>query len=107
MTKSYVEQNWNDKQNDDFRHYAYPISPEVYILWDEKPLNWAPQNHSCDANTMYKDLDVIALKDIYLGEELTLDYATFLDESIEPFDCRCGSPNCRGKISGKKGNRIA
>lgn len=107
VTKKYVEQNWNDKQKSDFKHYAYPISSEVYILWDENPVNWAPQNHSCSPNTMCKGLDVIALKDIEMDEELTLDYATFLDEHIEPFHCHCGSPNCRGRISGKKGNRIA
>ena len=107
VTKRYVHEHWNENQSNDFRHYAYPISQEVYILWDENPENWAPQNHSCNPNTMYKGLDVIALKDINEGEELTLDYATFLNENIEPFDCHCQSELCRGKIRGTKGNRIA
>ncbi len=106
VTKKYVEQYWNDVQKNDFKHYAYPISQEVYILWDENPVNWAPQNHSCSPNTMYKGLNVIALSNILVGEELTLDYATFLDENIEPFDCHCGCLNCRGSIRGNKGNHI-
>ncbi|HYM93185.1 MAG TPA: hypothetical protein VET23_03545, partial [Chitinophagaceae bacterium] len=36
------------------------------------------------------------------GDELTLDYAFFLDENMEPFKCYCGSPMCRGLITGIK-----
>jgi hypothetical protein len=25
---------------------------------------------------------------------------------MEPFDCQCGSSNCRGKISGQAGNSL-
>ena len=45
-------------------------------------------------------------KNIQKNEELTLDYGNFLDENAQPFTCKCGSPNCRTTISGKKGNRI-
>ena len=70
------------------------------MLWDENPAGWAPQNHSCNANTAYKGLNVYALRDIKKGEELTLDYALFLDEHMEPFNCSCGSENCKGYITG-------
>jgi D-alanine-D-alanine ligase-like ATP-grasp enzyme len=103
ISKNYVNNNWDEKQREEFKHYAYPIGPEVYILWDENPVNWAPQNHSCAANTGYKGLDVSALREIEVGEELTLDYATFLNENIEPFKCNCGAINCRGIVSGTKG----
>ena len=106
VTKSHVEATWTAAAQKDFRHYAYPISPEVYLLWDENPANWAPQNHACNANCGYVGLNVVALRPIRKGEELTLDYATFLDETIEPFTCHCGASNCRGIISGTKGNRI-
>jgi len=49
---------------------------------------------------------VIAIKDIAKGEELTLDYALFLDESMEPFVCQCGSENCREMVFGVKENAI-
>jgi len=106
VSKRHVEETWNDRQKKDFKHYAYPISKEVYIMWDEKPENWAPQNHSCNANTQYEGLNVVAIRDIAKGEELTLDYATFLDESIEPFACQCGSDNCREMVSGIRENSI-
>ncbi|MBK7440284.1 MAG: hypothetical protein IPI65_01780 [Bacteroidetes bacterium] len=51
-------------------------------------------------NTAYDGLNVNALRDIQIGEELTLDYTTFLDENMEPFQCRCGHPSCRGLIKG-------
>ena len=59
ISKRFVEANWNKRQKLDFKHYAYPISNEVYILWDENPANWAPQNHSCNPNTAYVGLNVI------------------------------------------------
>jgi D-alanine-D-alanine ligase len=37
---------------------------------------------------------------IQKGEELTLDYAAFLDHTMEPFECQCGSSKCRGLIKG-------
>jgi D-alanine-D-alanine ligase len=104
ITKTHVEKNWDEADKETFRRYAYPVSKEVYILWDDNPAEWAPQNHSCDANTGYLGLDVIALKKINRSEELTLDYSNFLDDSMMPFQCSCGSPKCRGLITGKAGN---
>ena len=34
------------------------------------------------------------------------NYADFLDDEMEPFDCQCGAKNCRGKISGQPGNSL-
>lgn len=103
ISKRYVEANWNERQKSDFKHYAYPVGKDVYVLWDENPVNWSPQNHSCSPNTAYDGLNVIATRDIGEGEELTVDYALFIDESMEPFACQCGSENCRELIVfGKK-----
>ncbi len=107
ISKRYVDTHWNDRQKLDFKHYAYPISGDVYILWDENPSNWGPQNHSCTPNTAYDGLNVIAIRDIRQGEELTVDYAMFIDESMEPFACQCGSENCRQMVSGTRENAIA
>ncbi|MCW5911415.1 MAG: SET domain-containing protein-lysine N-methyltransferase [Cyclobacteriaceae bacterium] len=106
VTKRYVEQNWTPEQIEEFRHYAYPISDEVYILWDQKPQNWAPQNHSCFPNTAYDGLNLIALRDIAGEEELTLDYADLLDDNIQSFVCTCGHPNCRKVVSGRADNSV-
>lgn len=106
-TRRWVEAHWDEAARSDFRRYAYPLSSEVYVLWDEEPSAWAPQNHSCDANTQFDGLNVVAARDIGAGEELTLDYALFLDERAEPFSCRCGSVRCRGTIRGTAGNTLS
>jgi len=100
ITKKYMDENWDEREKLNFRRYAYPIGKEVYILWDLQPEEWAPQNHHCDANCGYQGLNVITKKDIKKGEELTLDYADFLDHTMEPFQCSCGDPKCRGLIKG-------
>jgi len=106
VTKRWVERHWDERARRDFRHYAYPVSSEVYILWDERAENWAPQNHSCEASTAYDGLNVVALRDVRRGEELTLDYADVLDETAAPFACTCGSARCRGMIKGSRDNTV-
>lgn len=106
VTKRHVEQHWTDDEQKTFRHYAVPLSDEVYAIWDKEPEHWAPQNHSCDPNTGYDGLNVVALKDIGKGEELTLDYATFLNETSATFECHCRAGNCRRIVSGTKGTSV-
>lgn len=101
ITKKYVDDNWNEEEKMDFKRYAYPLSAQYYLLWDLEPNEWAPQNHSCNPNTAFNGLDVLATKFIPKGEELTLDYAQFLDHTMQPFDCNCNAENCRGKIGGE------
>ena len=106
VTRNYVERYWNEREKETFRKYAYPLSKEVFLLWDDNPSNWAPQNHSCDPNTAYVGLNVVALRNISKGEELTLNYASFLDENMEPFNCRCGAANCCGLVTGTINNSV-
>jgi D-alanine-D-alanine ligase len=106
VTRNFVERYWNVKEKETFRKYAYPLSKELFLLWDNNPANWAPQNHSCDPNTSYEGLNVVALRNISKGEELTLNYTSFLDEHMEPFNCRCGAANCCGWVTGIKDNSV-
>jgi len=106
ITRRFVEKNWTEDEKLHFRRYAYPISDEVFILWDEEPSEWAPQNHSCEPNTAFDGLNVIALTEIKKGTELTLDYAQFLDKNMEPFDCQCGTPSCKKHIFGINHNSL-
>jgi SET domain-containing protein len=58
-------------------------------------------NHSCDPNIGIQGQVVfVAMRDIAPGEELTHDWATTDDLNYE-INCNCGSPHCRGKITGK------
>ncbi len=106
VTKEYVERNWNENEQESFRKYAWPVSSEVYILWDHAPSEWAPQNHSCCPNTEYSGLNVIAIKPIQENEELTLDYTTFQNNEMESFICNCGAENCKKVIQGIYQNSI-
>jgi D-alanine-D-alanine ligase-like ATP-grasp enzyme len=106
VTRSHVNKYWSEEEKELFRKYAYPISDEVYVLWDSNPGEWAPQNHSCDANTVYKGFNVIASRAIIKDEELTLDYASFLNEETESFHCQCGAHNCRGLVTGIPNNSV-
>lgn len=106
VTKRFVEKNWLPEEKLLFKHYAVPLSEEVYVLWDNNPSEWAPQNHSCNPNTAYIGLNLEALRPISVGEELTMDYANLLNESAETFDCQCGAANCRKIISGLPGNSV-
>ncbi|MGA2937141.1 MAG: SET domain-containing protein-lysine N-methyltransferase [Syntrophobacteraceae bacterium] len=59
-------------------------------------------NHSCDGIVGFNENgDFYAIKNIKKGDELTYDYG--LAESNPTFTlepCKCGSPNCRGKVTG-------
>lgn len=60
-------------------------------------------NHSCDPNAWMAGPHTIrARMDIAPGEEITVDYAMFeADEHhVSPWECRCGSSLCRGRVTG-------
>ncbi len=106
ITRRHVEATWGAADRVMFERYAYPLSEEVFVLWDRDPSEWAPQNHSCDPNTRFEGLDVIAIRAIRAGDELTVDYAQFLDALAEAFECRCGASTCRGRVAGVVGNSV-
>lgn len=55
-------------------------------------------NHSCNPNCGLKGLfDVVAMRDIKAGEELTWDYAMSEDSNWR-MKCKCGEKNCRGIV---------
>lgn len=58
-------------------------------------------NHSCDPNVGFRGQVVyVAMRDIGTGEELCHDYAMERSDDYL-LECRCGSPLCRGKVSGQ------
>ena len=102
-TKPHVEATWSEEEKVVFSEYAWPLDTEghVYALWDDEPRLWRPINHSCDPNLVFgagHSLNVLASRDIKEGDDLTMDYATFCDFTMKPFQCYCGTSCCRGKI---------
>jgi len=60
-------------------------------------------NHSCDPSLWLVDeVTFAARRDIAAGEELTADYAFWQDDEslVADWACGCGSPLCRGKVTG-------
>ncbi len=56
-------------------------------------------NHSCDPNTQFESRNLVALRPIETGEELTINYKTIETELSNPFQCNCGAANCLGWIA--------
>jgi hypothetical protein len=100
VSRSRVEARWEPRQKDWFRRYAWPLTDEVWVIWDPNPEHWKPVNHSCDPSAWLTGLDVVARREIRPGEEVTLDYATFYNEVMPAFECACGATGCRGTIRG-------
>ena len=58
-------------------------------------------NHSCEPNAgIRKNSDLIAIKEIERGEEITYDYATTVGvNDTMLMHCHCGAKNCRKLIN--------
>jgi SET domain-containing protein len=58
-------------------------------------------NHSCEPNVgIQGQIVFVAMRDVAVGEELALDYAT-IERPAEPMTCRCGAERCRRVITGQ------
>ncbi|UVI28638.1 SET domain-containing protein-lysine N-methyltransferase [Paenibacillus spongiae] len=80
--------------------------PGLYI---EDPYFMGKILHSCNPNARV-DMDrqvFIAIRAIDAGEYITMDYETTEDILFRQFVCECGSPKCRGLISGRSYRRIS
>ena len=103
VTREHVAKTWSDLDKYTFSRYAWPIDADchVYAIWEDEPKRWRPINHSCDPNLVFAEghsLNVIARRDIKEREDLTLDYSTFCDYTMKPFECFCKSDLCRGTV---------
>lgn len=64
-------------------------------------LDLALLNHSCDPNLGWAvDGTLVALRDVTADEELTVDYATYIDNPTFTMFCHCGTYRCRQVIEG-------
>ena len=83
----------------DFNDYHLQVGEEHYLGPSRDLDDYI--NHSCSPNSGFSEgLKLIALTDIAIGEEITWDYSTAIDEPGFPgIPCRCGSNVCRGEIT--------
>jgi len=59
-------------------------------------------NHSCDPNVFFDtfSMEIIALRDIADGDEMTFFYPSTEWDMAQPFTCHCGSAKCLHEIGG-------
>ncbi|MFI9318407.1 SET domain-containing protein [Kitasatospora aureofaciens] len=61
-------------------------------------------NHSCEANVLDLGLDFgLAVRDIAAGEEVTCDYATFVEDEGWSMECNCRTASCRDQVTTAQG----
>ena len=99
VTRGHAEANWPARELRWLEQYGYPMNDEVLVTWSSDPAQWSPINHSCDPNAWLDGLDLVARRPIELGEEITVEYATFLAGTGASFECDCGSDTCRGTVT--------
>jgi len=79
------------------------VDEEMYLDLDEISRTY---NHSCNPNSYIKGKsELIAMRDIQAGEEITYDYSTTMSDNREKIEkaggklwtheCNCKSKNCR------------
>ena len=77
------------------------IADDLYLLAAPEVEDGDLVNHSCDPNCGLVGQTVLVAKyDLESGEELTFDYGTCDASPYDEFDCACGAPRCRGRVTG-------
>lgn len=97
------QQQWNEIELE-LGAAEIQISDELFIApvrKEQRDGGMLYTNHSCNPNIAIQgQVVVVAMKDIAVNEELAHDWAT-MDDLDYKLKCNCGSPNCRGTITGK------
>jgi uncharacterized protein len=90
-----------DDLPEDIRHHTAQVEEGLYLasLSPHEPPDYI--NHSCEPNCgLDGQITIIAMHAIQPGDEVTIDYAMCDGSPYDEFDCACGSPLCRGRVTG-------
>jgi hypothetical protein len=85
-----------------YLHRTVQVEEGLYqvSLRTDEPADYG--NHSCSPNAgMSGQIALVAMRDIGADEEVCYDYAMSESSDYDEFDCHCGAPNCRGRITGE------
>ncbi|MDZ7290472.1 MAG: SET domain-containing protein-lysine N-methyltransferase [candidate division KSB1 bacterium] len=94
------------KQPTRVQQHSLQIEEGLYLVpsGKDEPADFV--NHSCEPNAgMSGQIIMVAMRDIAPGEEVCLDYAMSDGGPHDEFVCACGTPSCRGKITGNDWKR--
>lgn len=92
------------KKTDIIKGSEVQIADKLFVApltEEELEASMAYCNHSCDPNAGFGgNILVVAMRDIEVGEEITLDYAMDWTDIGEKLICNCLSEHCRKVITG-------
>jgi len=96
-----VTRDWLRSQGPEVIRVSLQVEENAFLVSGrEGPADWV--NHSCDPNAgMRGQIVLVAMRDIAPDEEVCYDYAMTDSSEYDVIDCRCGSPRCRGRITGR------
>jgi uncharacterized protein len=83
------------------RAHAVQVEEGLYlaVIEPDEPASYI--NHSCEPTVGFSgQIVLVALRDIEPGDAVTFDYAMSDGSPYDEFECRCGAPGCRGKVTG-------
>jgi len=86
------------------RHCELQIGEDLYVApLTQKEFNGSMLllNHSCCPNAYFKNVKVVAIRNIKRGEEITVDYGMTDDNDNHKMKCNCHNSCCRKIITGK------
>jgi SET domain-containing protein len=81
--------------------HGLQVDDGVYILptLENDPADFV--NHSCSPNAgMRGQISLVAMTDIQPDDEICFDYAMTDSSDYDEFECRCGTPDCRKRVTG-------
>jgi uncharacterized protein len=84
------------------RTHGIQVDEDLYLvpLVHGDPADY--YNHSCSPNLgLNSPISLVAMRDIEPGEEVCFDYAMSDESDYDEFECHCGAPNCRQRVTGQ------
>lgn len=83
------------------RAHTVQVEEDLYLAVIEPDEPSSYFNHSCNPNVGFDgQIVLVAIRDIAAGEQVTFDYATSDGSPYDEFECHCGAPQCRGRVTG-------
>jgi SET domain-containing protein len=82
--------------------HGIQVEEGIYLVPMGEELDPADMfNHSCEPNAgLSGQITLVAMRDIDADEEICFDYAMSDSSDYDEFECGCGEPACRKKVTG-------
>jgi len=81
--------------------HSLQVSAELFLVCPEAADPADHVNHSCVPNCgIAGNVLLVTMADVAAGQELTFDYAMCDSDPYDEFECLCGEPTCRRKVTG-------